>query len=145
MSRYKWVWEDLEKRKRLYNVGILPDGTLHNPNGYPEEMVRAAVLAADQRRHEHKSQAAKKAAATRQERQQLKVHIVALRAAAGQGTGPRHHCYVCGRALEDPQSIARGIGSECWQDVLGKITAARNKAEAGKTLSAKPPGQMPAR
>jgi hypothetical protein len=37
---------------------------------------------------------------------------------ADQKTGPRAHCYVCGRHLTDPASISCGIGSECWQDVL---------------------------
>ena len=45
---------------RLFNVGILADGSLYNPNGYPADVVRAAVLAADIRRHERASQAAKK-------------------------------------------------------------------------------------
>jgi hypothetical protein len=40
---------------------------------------------------------------------------------ADQKTGPRAHCYVCGRHLTDPASISQGIGSECWQDVLSQI------------------------
>ena len=58
-SRYKWVNHEGE---RLYEVGILADGTLHNPRGYPDDVVRAAVLAADARKHERRSRAAKKAA-----------------------------------------------------------------------------------
>jgi hypothetical protein len=56
--KYKWIWNGTE---RLFEVGILADGTSHNPRGYPEGLVRAAVLAANERRHERKSQAAKKA------------------------------------------------------------------------------------
>jgi hypothetical protein len=33
-SRYKWVKHE---GVRLYDVGILADGSLHNPNGYPAE------------------------------------------------------------------------------------------------------------
>jgi hypothetical protein len=95
----------------------------YNPNGYAEELVRTAVLAADARRHERKSQAAKQSAATRQERRRDKVHIVAKRSAAGLSTGPAKHCYICGRFLTDPVSIDRGIGSECWQDVLNAISS----------------------
>jgi hypothetical protein len=139
MSRYKWVhcpagcqghpalsgkpWLASYDASRLFDVGINVDGTLHNPNSYPEDIVRAAIAAAEARRHERRSQAAKKAGETRRERQKAKVHIIARRIAANQNTGPRHHCYVCGRGLADPQSIARGIGSECWQDVLDAITA----------------------
>jgi hypothetical protein len=34
------------------DVGILEDGSLHNPNGYPDELVRTALLAADARHRE---------------------------------------------------------------------------------------------
>ena len=33
----------------LHNVGVLSDGTLVNPNGYPENLVREAVETADAR------------------------------------------------------------------------------------------------
>jgi hypothetical protein len=39
-----------------------------------------------------------------------------------QSIGPRSNGAVCCRGLGDPESIARGIGSECWQDVLREIT-----------------------
>jgi Family of unknown function (DUF6011) len=135
MSRYKWVHcpagcqghpappntcNPTYYTSRLFDVGINADGTLYNPASYPGDLVRTAVLAADTRRHEHRSRASKKAAETRRE---ARVHITARRIAANQNTGPRHHCYVCGRGLADPQSIARGIGSECWQSVLDAITA----------------------
>jgi hypothetical protein len=122
MSKYKWVNHNGMK---LYEVGILPDGALHNPRGYPDEIVRAAVLAADQRWHEHRSKAAKKAAVTRQERQEKRVYAVAARIVQGRKFGPRNNCIICGRGLGDAQSIARGIGSECWQGVLGEIARLR--------------------
>jgi hypothetical protein len=53
---------------RMRQVGIMPDGTLYNPNGYPEDDVRTAVIAADARRHERRSQASKDAAVTRRQR-----------------------------------------------------------------------------
>ena len=122
MSLYKWVYyNDGTRIAQLRDVGILPDGTLHNPRNYPEEMVRAAVLAADERRHKRASQAAKKATETRRRRQDKKIDAAALALAAGKQLGPRSNCYVCGRGLGDPQAIARGIGSECWQDVLRSI------------------------
>jgi hypothetical protein len=124
-SRWKWVWRNAEKAERLFQVGILPDGSLYNPNGYPEDIVRAAVLAAEASRHERRGRAAKKAGETRRQRQTAKTYIVAQRIVANQSIGPRRHCYICGRGLGDPQSIARGVGSECWQEVLDAITAHR--------------------
>jgi hypothetical protein len=33
--------------EQFYDFWVEPDGSLHNPHGYPEELVRAAVLRAD--------------------------------------------------------------------------------------------------
>src|SRR5262249_7015051 len=41
-----------------FSIGVLPDGTLHNPNGYPESELPAAVAAVDARRHARRSNAA---------------------------------------------------------------------------------------
>ena len=106
---------------RLRDLGILPDGTLHNPNGYPDDIVRAAVLSAEQQQHERRSRAAKQAAQTRHHRRGKQIHVIANKIVQGGCTGPRHHCSICGRGLSDPPSIARGIGSECWQDILAEI------------------------
>ena len=119
MGRYKWVHHNETK---LFQVGIWPDGTLWNPNGYPDDTVRAAVLEADERKHIRRSNAAKKAAETRRKRTAERVYIVARRIVEGRCFGPRHHCWICGKGLGDQQSIERGIGSECWQDVLTLIS-----------------------
>ena len=81
----------------------------------------AAVLAADERRHKRRSEAATKAAVTRQRRQKKRVYAIAQAIVAGANIGPRHRCAVCNKHLDDPQSITRGIGSECWQDALREI------------------------
>jgi len=127
MSKYRWV-HDVEdpsiapqKVLTLYDIGILPDGTLHNPHSYPEDIVRAAVQAADARRHERRSCAAKKAAGTRARRQKRQILAIARRIVANAKIGPRNNCVICGRGLGDPESIERGIGSECWQSVLEQI------------------------
>lgn len=125
-----WTHEWIPFPDRLWSVGIEADGTLFNPNNYPDDIVRAAVAAADARRHERRSGAAKKAAVTRAQRKQNKIRIAAQRIVATQGIGPRRDCYVCGRGLGDPQSIARGIGSECWQDVLTLVTVIRHREAA---------------
>jgi hypothetical protein len=43
---YRWVWWETG---RLFDIGILADGSLHNPNGYPESDVRAAIQEAQER------------------------------------------------------------------------------------------------
>jgi len=55
----------------------------------------------------------------------MRVHRIAKRIVAGQAVGPNGRCVVCGKQLAYRESIDRGIGSECWQDVLAAITRAR--------------------
>jgi hypothetical protein len=118
MGRFKWVWHE---GTQYFQVGTWDDGTLWNPNSYPDDIVRAAVAGAVARKHARRSTAAKQAAVTRRARQQNRVLQAANRIRASQGIGFRQDCYVCGRHLTDPESISRGIGSECWQDVLTQV------------------------
>lgn len=103
------------------HVGILGDGTLYNPNGYPEADVRAAVAAADARRADRRRVGAAKAAETRRRRRALKLYAIVEQLRLGHRYGPRHACVLCGKALSDPPSITRGIGSECWGHVLEQL------------------------
>ena len=115
MSRWKWIRHE---GSTLRDIGVNPDGTLHNPNGYADAAVRAAVAKAEDRRSRQRSDAAKKAAATRHRRQEKRVYDAARRISTGEAYGPATACVICGRGLGDEQSIRRGIGSECWQFVL---------------------------
>jgi hypothetical protein len=45
-SIWKWVCHPEKAGIRFRDVGILADGTLHNPNGYPDDIVRLVVEAA---------------------------------------------------------------------------------------------------
>jgi hypothetical protein len=128
MSRWKRVSYE---GTQLFEVGILDDGTLHNPRGYPPEIVRAAVMAVDARQHARRSAAAKKAAVTRQRRHAGRVWQAGRLLANNLATGPSQHCCICGRHLDDPASIQRGIGSECWQDVLRWADIIRAKIKTG--------------
>ena len=123
MTTYRWVRHEDQK---LYDVGVLNDGSLHNPRGYPEDIVRVALAAADGRWRERRSQAAKKAAQTRRSRVEKKSYEVADRIIAGHVFGPSPNCAICGRGLGDKQSFERGIGSECWQGVLERIRRSSN-------------------
>ncbi|MGA8654376.1 MAG: hypothetical protein WB677_27810, partial [Xanthobacteraceae bacterium] len=77
MSMWRQVISPNEGGGMLFDVGILDDGTLHNPKGYPDDQVRAAVLAAEARRrerqHERRSAGAKKAAITRARRKEKRI------------------------------------------------------------------------
>jgi hypothetical protein len=121
MSRWKWVRHDGDIYR---DVGVDKDGSVHNPNGYPEDVVRAAVEGAEARRHARASEAAK--------RKDRMVYQVVQRLRDGGTFTPGTHCEICGRGLDDPDSKARGadvsptpgIGSECWQLILAALEPA---------------------
>ena len=113
--RYKWIHHN---GTTFYNVGITPDGLLHNPNHYPDDDVQDAIKFVEALRLERRKRAAKKAAETRRARREKKIYQVVAQLSAHNPVGPRTHCAICGRHLDDPQSIDRGIGSECWQTVM---------------------------
>jgi hypothetical protein len=121
--KYRWVssWHK-GTETLLKNVGILADGTLHNPNGYPEDVVRSTILEAIERGKKRRSDAAKKAAVTRGIRLERKVYEVVRQLGLGHKYGPAAICCICGKGLDDPQSIERGIGSDCWQRVMKAMT-----------------------
>lgn len=123
--KYRWVRKPGARFTGgdvLYDVGILADGTLHNPKGYPEDIVRAAVLEAVERGKKRRSDAAKKGTQTRAIRMEKKVYEVVQKLRLGHKYGPRANCIICEKELGDQQSIERGIGSDCWQRVMNAMT-----------------------
>ena len=114
----------------LRDVGIAADGTLHNPHGYPEELVRASIAGALDRQRARRSAAAQKAAKTRKARQEAKVYEVVEGIASGKAYGPADNCVCCWKGLDDPESIRRGIGSDCWQRVLKLVKERQQRLEA---------------
>jgi hypothetical protein len=123
MKKSLWRWVRGEDQVRLYDVGIFADGTLHNPNGYPEDVVRGAISRAVERRHQIQSEAASRGAVTRARRREMRLAELAEMWRTGRGIGARKSCAVCGKGFSDPLSVARGVGPECWQDLLACIEA----------------------
>jgi hypothetical protein len=111
------------KSQTFYDVGIISDGSLHNPRGYPEDQVREAVAAAEARLHKQRSDSAKKAVVTKRRYQEKRIAAYAQRWLSGQGIASQDKCAICHRKLDDPASIQRGVGSECWQAIQAIIDA----------------------
>jgi hypothetical protein len=124
-TKYRWVRND-STGDVFHDVGILADGTLHNPRGYPEDLVRATVLETNEYWAQRRSQAAKKAAATRSDRRERRIYEVIRKLGRGHKYGPASHCVVCGKSLGDPESIERGIGSDCWQEIMKRMQASHS-------------------
>jgi transposase len=126
----KWRWIYHNNGQKLYDVAVLSDGSLHNPNGYDEAMVREAIRQAEEQERASRSRAAKKAAITRQRRREKRIYEVAKQIIGNRIYGPRGNCVICGKGLGDKESIARGIGSECWQRILESMTAQQSAFES---------------
>jgi hypothetical protein len=124
----KWHWVYNLKGGKFYDVGILPDGSLHNPNGYDEADVRAACIAAEERRAARRKEAAKKASVTRALRRERRIAMLAKQWLRGIGVGRQTRCCICRKQLADEASITRGVGSECWDVLQNAIARAKEAA-----------------
>lgn len=122
MNAVRWRRAKHPSGQWLNDIGVTAAGELINPRGYDESLVRETLAHTAELDHKARSAAAAKAANTRRRRRALKVYSIAERINAGASIGPRTTCASCGRGLIDQESIARGIGSECWSDVLATIT-----------------------
>ena len=59
--------------------------------------------------------------ATRKRRREQKIARVVKDYLLGKHIGNSNTCAICGRALSDPPSIARAIGSECWPRLQDRL------------------------
>jgi hypothetical protein len=107
-----------ERRK----VGFYDDGSLYNPDGYPEEAARAYIEPRyaewKAERERRRKEGAVKAVAKRRKRREKLIHQAGAMLLRNEVIGPREACIVCERLLTDAPSIARGIGPECWDTIL---------------------------
>jgi hypothetical protein len=142
--RYRFV--TASNGQMLFRVGMLADGSLHNPNGYDPDLVRTAVLAAIERDHKRRSDGAKRAAKTRARRVEKMIHQAARQLIAREKFEPQDHCRICGKALTDSTAISRGIGPECWQQILDQIERLKADGAAPDLFppsAASTPGRAP--
>jgi hypothetical protein len=102
----------------FYWVGVRYDGALRNPNGYPEATVRLAIEQALARKRKDREDSVRRGVEKRRQRRDDQIWQ-AVKAWRRGALVAAHACRCCGRPLTDPPSIARGIGSECWPQVLG--------------------------
>jgi hypothetical protein len=133
-DRYYWVVDpsDPSGKKMLRRVGVLADGSVWNPEGHDEQLLRQAVAIADVFMKEKRHQAAMKASETRRRRHDINLDKLARKYLAGNVFGPQHNCACCDKALTDQISILRGIGSECWGHLMSRCETL--KAEGRPSL-----------
>ena len=100
VTRPRKYWKWISHESQTYrNIARCDDGTLWNPNGYPEKAVLAAIEYAEERRRQGRSEAAKKAAVTRRKRTDKRIYEAARRIVDGHIFGPSDNCFICGKGL----------------------------------------------
>jgi hypothetical protein len=103
--------------KTFSDVGISRDGSLTNPRAYGETAVRDAIEWAMVEQCERHRESIQEGVETRQWRRQSALWQTVKAWRAGKLT-PGKVCQCCHKDLTDPPSITRGIGPECWEDIL---------------------------
>jgi hypothetical protein len=116
-GRLGWRWISVAG-EHFSGVGIFTDGALDNPRGYPETRLYPVLLwaVADTARQQREGVA--RGVAKRKARRESRIAQAVAAHLAGRGIGDRRRCYICDKHLTDPVSIARGIGPECWDNIL---------------------------
>jgi hypothetical protein len=114
---------------KLTDPKFTSDGVCSAAGDVDRVTILRALITANRRQHDRRSASSKRAAQTRAQRVELLVYRTALRLIDGGSLSPSTRCIICRKRVTDEESIARGIGAECWQGVLAAI-ARENEAAA---------------
>ena len=121
-QRWHWVrykGQHITAPKFTAEGGAQADGTDPRADTADPRIVLEALVQANRDLAVRRSAAAKKAAATRERRRHLYGKKLAIRISGGEVVGPSLQCKLCDKPVTDAASIERGIGSDCWQFILG--------------------------
>jgi len=113
------VWRHLPNGKRWgrgQGFGGTPDWS-KTREGVRALLIDEIIPAEQQKAAERKE----KALATRQRRLEQRIAKIAREYVLGKFIGNLTRCAICNRALSDPASVERGIGSECWPRLLDRL------------------------
>lgn len=123
-SAYSWHWIT-GKNGRIRNVRITHDGrsitSLSFDGNHAHSDVVSVLIATLNKQTDRRKHAAEKAALTRKQRHERDVYQIAKVIFSGGTTRNSLRCHLCRKPITDPESQARGIGSDCWQAVLSKV------------------------
>lgn len=131
-SSHRWQWirttgGTIRKPEVRIERGEIVSATSDPPR--PTQEIVRAVYDATARRAAKRAEAANKAATTRQHRQATLTYKLAATWLATAKLPPSLRCNLCKKPLTDPDAIERGIGSECWQNILNAAQEIRSRQQ----------------
>ena len=132
---WRWVRKpDGQRSKGEISIAFTNHGVtlLHSEDASDDE-VKAWLVAALDRRTARRKASAAKAVATRQRNHELKVKYVASLHRAGI-LKPNTECSICGKAIYDEYSQRRGVGPDCWQQVMDYLAVTSELADVPKVF-----------
>jgi hypothetical protein len=122
--RYRWI-EDQDRGHKIHSVDVrMVAGELVVVYDQSVDTTTARIIelvaAAEARRHQRRSKASQRAAETRSHRKDYLVKNWADSYLRGQDmlSQPSDRCHICNRRIYDQASRQRGVGTDCWQEVL---------------------------
>ena len=120
----RWRWVLMPDGGRVRDVSVSHEGGrlvgFDYSGPYDADAVLDRIVEVLARKRKRRSEAAKRGAATRSARRERRVYEIA-KAVLSRSVSPASRCYLCGRGLTDEQSRRRGVGPECWGDVLRAV------------------------
>ena len=130
-GKSRWEWVSTESGRMEGPVvriehGQIVEASARDCRWTTTQIVRGVYLA-HRRIAERRSASAKKAAETRKGRQDARVYALAKWWLKYEKLPPSKKCHMCGKSLDDAESIDRGVGSDCWQNLLTIIEHTRSQ------------------
>lgn len=120
----RWRWVLMPDGGRVRDVSVSHEGGrlvgFDYSGPYDTDAVLDRIVEVLARKRKRRSEAAKRGAATRSARKERRVYEIA-KAVLRESVSPAARCSLCGRGLTDEQSRRRGVGPECWGDVLRAV------------------------
>jgi hypothetical protein len=130
-KRIAYRWYRASDGRMFHNVAIEHNGReitsfVCDESDHASAMEGLLYVLIEER--ERRREGARKAATTRQNRTIARVYEVARALIGGQNRSAVR-CHICRKLITDHESKLRGIGSDCWQDVLRAIEQLKGGAK----------------
>lgn len=124
----RWHWIRSKAGSQIRNVEIVHDGngitSVQFQGDFDSATVVRSAFDALSRRRDRRRESSRRGAETRKKRRELLVYEIAKAITEGRNLAATR-CRLCGKKITDELSRQRGIGSDCWQEIMKQIEATK--------------------